>query len=88
MIDFGDGSDGAFAPAAAVALFDADGRRNAGDEVHVRTGQLLDELPRVNVHRIEETALAFGEQKIERKRAFPGTADTGDDNKFVPRNCQ
>src|SRR5205823_3089808 len=54
MIDFGDGCDGTLSPATAGALLDADGGRNAGDEVHVGAGELLDELPGIDTHRVEK----------------------------------
>ena len=38
MINFRDGGHGALAPASAGALLDADRRREARDQVHVRTG--------------------------------------------------
>ena len=86
MINLRDGRHRALAAAAAVALLDADRRRNAGDEVHVRPRQLLDELPRIDVHRIEKPALAFGEQQVKRQRALARTADAGDDHELVARN--
>jgi len=86
MINLGDGGDGALAAAATVALLDADGGRDAGDEVHVRAGELLNELAGVDVHRIEEAALALGEKEVEGERAFAGTADAGDDDELVARD--
>ena len=86
MIYLGDSRDGAFAAAARVALFDADRGRNARDEIDVRAGHLLGELPGVGVHRIEETPLTLGKQEIERERAFSRTAHAGDDDEFAARN--
>ena len=70
MINLGDGGDGAFSAAAAGALLDADGRRNAGDQIHIRPGELLDELPGINVHRIEKPPLAFGENADQKPVCF------------------
>ena len=39
----------------------ADGWWNSRDEIHIRPCHLFHELPRIRVHRIQETALAFGE---------------------------
>ena len=50
--------------------------------------QLLDKLPGIKVHRIQETPLAFGEQQIKRQRALARPADPGHDDKFVPWNRQ
>src|SRR5688572_6414302 len=71
MINFGDGSDGALAATAAGALLDADRRRNAGDQIDVRPRKLLNKLPGVGIHRVEKTALAFGEKQVEGERALP-----------------
>src|SRR5207302_3666625 len=54
----------AFAAAATGALLDADRRRNAGNEVHVRPRKLLDELPGIEVHRIEKSPLSLGKQQV------------------------
>ena len=78
VIDLGDGRDGAFATAATGALLDADGRRYAGDSIDVRPRELLDELPGIDVHRIEESTLALGEEQIERKCTLARAADTRD----------
>src|ERR1017187_7126484 len=86
MINLRHGRDGALAAAARIALLDAHGRRNAGDEVNVRPGELLDKLPRIDVHRIQKAALPFRKQQVERERAFARTADPGDDNEFVAWN--
>ena len=83
-----DGGDGALAAAATGALLDAHRRRDAGDQIHVGPRQLLDELARIEIHRIEKTALAFGEQKIKRQRAFTRTAHARNDDQFVAWNFQ
>ena len=88
MIDLGYGCHRAFPAASAGALLDRNGRRNSSDQIHVRPGKLLHELPRVRVHRIEEPALSLREQKIERQRAFTGPADARDHDITVPRDRQ
>jgi hypothetical protein len=88
MVNFGDGGDGAFAAAARDALFDADGRGNAGDQVHFGPGQLGDELAGVGVHGIQETALSLGKQEVEGQGAFARTADARDDHELVARDIQ
>jgi hypothetical protein len=70
LVDFGDCGDGAFAPATGVALFDADGGRQAGDAIDSGSRHLFDELTRIAVHGIEEPTLAFGEEKVEGEGAF------------------
>src|SRR5947207_11424908 len=70
MVNLSNGRDGALAAATAGTLFDANGGRNAGDEIHVRARELLDELPCIKAHRIEKTPLAFGEDQVESQSAF------------------
>src|SRR6267142_2218813 len=65
MVNLSDGGDRALATAPAGTLLDADCGWNAGDEIHVRTRELLDKLPRIDTHRVEKTSLALGEEKIE-----------------------
>ena len=86
VVNLRDGGDGAFAAAAAVALLDADGGRDAGDQIHVRPGHLIDELPGIDIHGVEEPALALGEQQVEGERTFPRTAHAGDDHELIARN--
>ena len=86
MIDFGDGGDGRFAAAACDALLDGDRGWQALDQVHIRLFQLLNELPRIGRHAVEETALAFREKEVERDRRFAGAAQAGDDDQFVARD--
>lgn len=81
-----DGSDGAFAAAAAGTLFDADGGGQAGDEIDIGAGHLLDELAGVGVHGVEKAALTLGEEEVESEGAFARAADARDDNEFVARD--
>src|SRR5437588_2225339 len=74
MIDLGHRGHGRFAAAARDALFDRDTRRHAFDEIDIRFLELLDELPRVRRHAVEETTLPFGEENIECDGGFPGPA--------------
>ena len=74
--------------AARMALFDADGRGNAGDQIHLRPGQLLDELPGIDIHRIQEPALAFGKEQIKGQRAFARPTQTGDNDELIARDGQ
>ena len=84
----GSGETADWDTAARLALFNADGRRDAGDEIDFRARQLLDKLPGVEIHRIQKPALAFGEQKVKGQSAFARTADAGDHHKFAARNGQ
>ena len=88
MVHLSNGSDRALAAAAARALLDADRRLDARDKVHVWPRKLLDELPGINIHRIEEPSLPFGKQQIKRQRALARTANTSDDNQATPGNLE
>ena len=70
MVDLGQRRDRALAPAAAHALLDRDGRRDAEDRVHVGARRGLDELPRVGVQRLEIAALALREHDVEGERGL------------------
>jgi hypothetical protein len=80
MVDLGDSGDGTFSAAARVALLDADGWRDTEDLVDVRPRELLDELSRVGIHRIEESSLAFRVEESEGERALARTAYARDDD--------
>ena len=86
VVDFGDGGDGALAPAPGRALLDADRRGQAGDQIHVRAGELFHKLPRVGIHGIEEATLALGEEQIEREGALARTAHARNDHELIPRD--
>ena len=83
MVGFGDGGDSAFATTAAGALLDGNGGWDAGNEVDIRPGHLLHELARVSVHRVEEAALALGEQEVKGQGALTGTANASDHDEPV-----
>ena len=68
VIDLGQGRDRALEAAAAGALLDGDGRRDAVDGVDVRPRRGLHELARVGVERFEVAALPLVEQDVEGER--------------------
>src|SRR5262245_48393656 len=88
MIDFGDGGDGALSAAATGALLNADRRGDSGDQIYVRARELLHELAGIDVHGVEEPALALGKKQIKRTGAFAGAADTCDHDELAPRYAQ
>ena len=57
--------------------------REAVDVVDVRFLHLLDELPGVGRHAVEEAALAFGEEDVEGEGRLAGAAEAGDDDELV-----
>ncbi len=86
VINLRDGGHRALAAAARIALFDAHGWRNSGDETDVRPRHLFHKLPRVGIHRIEKSPLAFGKNQVKRERAFARTAHAGHNHKLSARN--
>ena len=88
MINLRHRGDGAFAAAARLALLDAHRRGNAGDQIHLRPRQLLDELAGIEVHRIQKAPLPLGEEQVKGQRALARTAHAGDDDEPVARNRQ
>ena len=85
VVDLGDRGHGRLAAAAGNALLDGDGRRQPGDAVDVRALHLLDELPGVGGHAVEEPPLALGEQDVEGEGGFAGAGQAGDDDELIAR---
>ena len=86
MVDLGERRDRALAAAAARALLDRDGRRNAEDRVDVGPRGRLHELARVGVQRLEVAPLAFGEEDVESERGLARARDAGDDRELAARD--
>jgi len=84
VVDLGDRGHRRFAAAAGDPLLDGDGGRQTGDVIHVRLFHLLDELPGVGGHAVEETALSFREEDVEGQGRLAGTAQAGENHEFVP----
>jgi len=87
-MDLRNGGDGALTAAAAGALLDAHRWRDAGNQVHVRPGQLLHELPGIDIHRVQKTPLPLGKEQVKRQRALARPAHAGDDDKLAPRHSE
>ena len=78
MIDLGQRGDRALESAAAGALLDRHGRRDAVNGIHVGARGRLHELSRVGIERFQVATLALIEQQVEGQRRFAGTRDTRD----------
>ena len=78
--------DGRARAGGAGALLDGDRRRQALDGLDGRFLHLLEELPRVGGEALDVPALALGEDRVERQRGFPGTAQAGEDDELVARD--
>ena len=64
-------------------MLDGHGGGESVDVIDVGFFHLLDELPRVGRHAVEEAALAFGEEDVEGEGRFARSAESGDDDEFV-----
>src|SRR2546426_9067260 len=88
MVNLGNRSHGALSTTSTCALLDADGGRNAGDEIDIRAGKLLDELAGIKAHGIQEPPLPLGKEQIKRPSAFPSSADVCHYDKPAAPNTQ
>jgi hypothetical protein len=88
VIELGHGRDRALASAAARALLDGDGRRNAEDRVDFRASGRLHELARVGVQGFQIPALPFGEENVEGDGALAAAAHARDDGEAVAWNVE
>ena len=74
LVDLCDGGHGRLASASRDSLLDGDARREALDPVDIRFLKLLDELPGVGRHAVEEASLPLGEKDIERQSRLAAAA--------------
>ena len=86
IVDFRRGGDGGTGIPDIDLLLDGDGGRNALDHLHVGLGHPAQELPGVGGETLGETALPFGEERVERQGGFSAAGDARDHDEAVPRN--
>ena len=82
------GRHGGFAAAPRDALLNGHAGGQPGDEIHLGLFELLNELPRIRRHAVQEPPLAFRKKQVKRERRFPRAAQPGDDHHLVVRNPQ
>ena len=70
MINFCHRRDCRFAAATRDPLLNRDTRRQAFNKIDIGFFKLLDELPRIGRHAVEESSLSFRKQNVERERRF------------------
>src|SRR5207344_852056 len=78
--------DRALGAAAAGALLDGDGRRDAEDRVDVWLRRGLHELARIRVERLEVAALSLGEQDVEGEGGLARARDARHDGELAARD--
>ncbi len=88
MINFRHRRNGRFSAAASDALLNRDARRQTGDKIDIGLFELLDKLPGIRRHAVEETSLSFRKQNVERERRLPRAAQAGDDDHLIARNLE
>ena len=86
VVDLGDRRDGRFPAAAAGALLDRDGRRNAEQQLDVRLGEHLEKLTRVGRQAVDVAPLALGVDDVEGESRLSGPGKPRDDDDRVARN--
>ena len=87
-LDLGERRHGTLAAAAAGALLDGDGGRNAEDGVHIGPAGRLHELAGVGIERFEIASLAFAEDDVEGECGLAGTRQTGDHREGIARDLE
>ena len=88
LVDFGGGGDGGAGVGGGGALFDGDGGGKAFDVVNVGFLELFEELAGVGGEALDVFALTFGVDGVKSETGFTGTAQAGDDDELVARQCE
>ena len=83
VVDLGERGHGALVSAAAGALLDGHGGRDAEDRVHIRPRCRLHELPGVGVERLQVASLTFRKQDVERQGALAAARNAGDHGELI-----
>src|SRR5207245_7706311 len=69
-----------------VLLLDRDGRPDVLEPVHVGAVEFFQEHAGVRGKGLDVAPLAFGEDRVEGQRGFPGAGYTGDDRDLIMRD--
>ncbi|MNC87203.1 hypothetical protein D3C83_29080 [compost metagenome] len=88
VVDFGDGADRRARIVARRLLLDRDRRREPLDQIDIGFFHELQELPRVGGERFDVTALAFGIERVERKRRLAGARKARDHDQAIARQIE
>ena len=86
VVDFRGGGDGGAGVPDVHLLLDGDGRGDALDHLHVGLGHAAQELAGIGGKALGETALALGEQRVEREGRLAAPGNARDHHEPVPRN--
>ena len=88
VVDLGDGADGGAGIAGGGLLLNADGRRQAAQQIDVGLLHLPHELAGIAGQGLDVAALPLGIESVEGQRTFAGAADAGEDDQLVARQVQ
>ncbi len=88
VVDLGDRADGGARVVRGRLLLDRDRRGQALDQVDVRLLHELQELARVRRQRLDVAPLAFGVERVERKRRLARPGQAGDHHELVAREVE
>ena len=88
VVDLGDGTHSGTGVVAGGLLVDADGRRQAGDLIHIRLFHLAQEHPGIAGKAFHIPALAIRIDGIEGQAGFTAAGKAGHHNQLVPGQGQ
>jgi len=88
VVNFGHRAHGGAWVVAGGFLLNADGGRQAFNQVHIGLVQAAQKLAGVGREAFHITALAFGIQRVKREAGFARTRQTRDDHQLVTRNVE
>ncbi len=88
IVELGHRPDGRARGAHGVGLVDGDGRRDAGDRIHLRLVHAVQELARVGREGLDVAALAFRVEGVEDERGLARAGHAGDHHQLVQRDVE
>ncbi|MPM67874.1 hypothetical protein SDC9_114799 [bioreactor metagenome] len=88
IMDLGDRAHRGARVVAGGLLLDADGGRQAFDQVHVRLVEPPQKLARIGRQALHIAPLALGIQRVERQAGLARARQPGDHHQLVARNVQ
>ncbi len=87
VVDLGLGRDRRPRVFGPRLLLDRDGRREAGDHVHVRLVHPVEELAGVGAQRLDVAPLALGVDRVEHQRGLPRPRRPRNDDQLLLGDC-
>ena len=88
IVNLRDRADGGTRVFAGGFLVDGDGGRKPVDGIDIRLFHLPQKLAGIGREGFDIAALSLGVERIERKRGFAASGQTGEDDEFIARQGQ